>query len=247
MLPKLDDIDDEISPYEKRLRRASVWGDAFVYDERFRIPLLILGPKIPAKKITQQVRSIDIFPTIFEIAGLNKKPLGHGKSLLPLIQDNAYDELPAFLEGAANAPKFVNKNISKFIKLNVKKYIKQCTNRNVKKMNLKSFWVVRQYKNEYNPVHFHQGYISAVGYLKVPKNLTKSKKNIKTNGTIDFINGTKTSLINSIHNHIPKTGDMIIFPNNLMHTAYPFNVEGERRSFSFNLDLDNKTKKLLNV
>ena len=40
---------------------------------------------------------------------------------------------------------------------------------------------------------------------------------------------------------------MIIFPNNLMHTAYPFNVEGERRSFSFNLDLDNKTKKLLNV
>ena len=60
-------------------------------------------------------------------------------------------------------------------------------------------------------------------------------------------NGTKTSLSNSIHNHIPKTGDMIIFPNNLMHTAYPFNVEGERRSFSFNLDLDNKTKKLLNV
>ena len=111
MLPKLDDIDDEISPYEKRLRRASVWGDAFVYDERFRIPLLILGPKVPAKKITQQVRSIDIFPTIFEIAGLNKKPLGHGKSLLPLIEDNAYDELPAFLEGAANAPKFVNKNI----------------------------------------------------------------------------------------------------------------------------------------
>ena len=143
--------------------------------------------------------------------------------------------------------KFVNKHILKFIKLNVKKYIKQCTNKNVKKMNLKSFWVVRQYKNEYNPVHFHQGYISAVGYLKVPKNLTKSKKNIKTNGTIDFISGTKTSLSNSIHNHIPKTGDMIIFPNNLMHTAYPFNVEGERRSFSFNLDLDNKTKKLLNV
>ena len=37
---------------------------------------------------------------------------------------------------------------------------------------------------------------------------------------------------------------MIIFPNNLMHTAYPFKVDGERRSFSFNLDLDNKTKKL---
>ena len=77
--------------------------------------------------------------------------------------------------------------------------------------------------------------------------LSRSKKKLNTNGTIDFINGTKTSLSNSIHNHIPKTGDMIIFPNNLMHTAYPFKVDGERRSFSFNLDLDYKTKKLLNV
>ena len=111
---------------------------------------------------------------------------------------------------------------------------------------IKNLWVVRQFKNEYNPVHFHDGYVSAVGYLKVPKNLTKSKKKLKTNGTIDFISGTKTYLSNSIHNHKPKTGDMIIFPNNLMHTAYPFNVDGERRSFSFNLDLDVKTKKILN-
>ena len=112
MLPKLDEIDENISQYKKRLMRTSVWGDSFVYDERFRIPLLILGPKIPFnKKIKQQVRSIDIFPTIFEIAELNKKSLGHGKSLLPLIQNDPYEELPAFLEGAANAPKFVNKNI----------------------------------------------------------------------------------------------------------------------------------------
>ena len=115
-----------------------------------------------------------------------------------------------------------------------------------KKFVIKNLWVVRQFKNEYNPVHFHDGYVSAVGYLKVPKNLTMSKKKLKTNGTIDFINGTKTYLSNSIHNHKPKTGDMIIFPNNLMHTAYPFNVDGERRSFSFNIELDTKTKKILN-
>ena len=141
---------------------------------------------------------------------------------------------------------FVKKYLLKFIKINVKKYIKKSTNKNLKKINLKSFWIVRQYKNEYNPVHFHDGFVSAVGYLKVPKNLTNSRKKLKTNGTIDFISGTKTSLSNSIHNHVPKTGDMIIFPNNLMHTAYPFNVDGESRSFSFNLDLDDKTKKILN-
>ena len=142
--------------------------------------------------------------------------------------------------------KFINKNLKKFIKNNIYSYLKKTIKVKPKKFLIKNLWVVRQFKNEYNPVHFHDGFVSAVGYLKVPKNLTKSKKKIKTNGTIDFISGTKTSLSNSIHNHVPKTGDMIIFPNNLMHTAYPFNVDGERRSFSFNLDLDDKTKKILN-
>tara|TARA_B100002019_G_scaffold38599_1_gene32362 strand:- start:196 stop:804 length:609 start_codon:yes stop_codon:yes gene_type:complete len=142
--------------------------------------------------------------------------------------------------------KFINKYLKKFITKQVSSYLKKSINIKPKKIVIKNLWVVRQFKNEYNPVHFHDGYVSAVGYLMVPKNLTKSKKNFKTNGTIDFINGTKTYLTNSIHNHIPKTGDMIIFPNNLMHTAYPFNVDGERRSFSFNIDLDIKTKKILN-
>ena len=142
--------------------------------------------------------------------------------------------------------KFINKNLKKFIKNNIYSYLKKTIKVKPKKFSIKNLWVVRQFKNEYNPVHFHDGFVSAVGYLKVPKNLTNSRKKLKTNGTIDFISGTKTSLSNSIHNHVPKTGDMIIFPNNLMHTAYPFNVDGERRSFSFNLDLDDKTKKILN-
>jgi len=142
--------------------------------------------------------------------------------------------------------KFINRNLKKFIKNNIYNYLKKTIKVKPKKFMIKNLWVVRQFKNEYNPVHFHDGFVSAVGYLKVPKNLTNSRKKLKTNGTIDFISGTKTSLSNSIHNHVPKTGDMIIFPNNLMHTAYPFNVDGERRSFSFNLELDDKTKKILN-
>ena len=50
----------------------------------------------------------------------------------------------------------------------------------------------------------------------------------------DFINGQKGFLNKSIFNFLPKVGNLVIFPNYLMHTAYPFNVEGERRSFSFN-------------
>ena len=141
---------------------------------------------------------------------------------------------------------FINKNLKMYINKSISDYLKKTIKVKPKKFLIKNLWVVRQFKNEYNPIHFHDGFVSAVGYLKVPKNLTNSRKKLKTNGTIDFISGTKTSLSNSIHNHVPKTGDMIIFPNNLMHTAYPFNVDGERRSFSFNLDLDDKTKKILN-
>jgi len=80
--------------------------------------------------------------------------------------------------------------------------------------------------------------LSGVGYLRIPKDMNQNKllknKKIKTNGTIDFINGQKNFLSKSIYNLNPKLGDLLIFPNYLMHTAYPFNVDGERRSFSFN-------------
>jgi len=141
---------------------------------------------------------------------------------------------------------FINKYLIKFLKKNVKNFIKKTSQKNINYIKLKNFWVVRQFKNEYNPIHYHSGNISGVGYLKIPKNFTKSKKKSKTNGTIDFIHGSRSFLNKSIFNHKPKVGDMIIFPNYLMHTAYPFNVDGERRSFSFNIDIDKKTLEKIN-
>ena len=128
--------------------------------------------------------------------------------------------------------KFINNHLLKTIHKEVKIFIKKALGKDVKKVKIKNLWVVRQFKNEYNPVHYHDGHLSAVGYLKIPKNINKSKKKVKTNGTIDFINGSKNFLSDSIYNHVPKVGDIIFFPNYLMHTAYPFYAEGERRSFS---------------
>tara|TARA_B100001115_G_scaffold167930_1_gene147305 strand:+ start:70 stop:678 length:609 start_codon:yes stop_codon:yes gene_type:complete len=136
---------------------------------------------------------------------------------------------------------FVNKYLKNFINSSVKKYIKKSSDRNVKKIKFHNLWIVRQFKNEYNPIHFHSGDISGVGYLKVPSNISKGDKKVETHGTIDFIHGSKSFLNNSIFNHKPKVGDLILFPNYLMHTAYPFKKSGERRSFSFNLSLDKKT------
>ena len=139
---------------------------------------------------------------------------------------------------------FINKYLKNFINSSVKNYIKKGCNKNVKKIKFHNLWIVRQFKNEYNPIHFHSGDISGVGYLKVPNNITKGDKKIETHGTIDFIHGSKSFLNNSIFNHKPKVGDLILFPNYLMHTAYPFKIDGERRSFSFNLSLDKKTMEI---
>ena len=140
--------------------------------------------------------------------------------------------------------KSIKKNLRSFISKSINQYIKKTLNKKPKKIRIKNLWVVRQFKNDYNPIHFHSGDISGVGYLKIPNNLTQGNKKIKTNGTIDFIHGSKSFLNNSIFNHKPKVGDLILFPNHLMHTAYPFKSDGERRSFSFNLEVD---KKLSNI
>ena len=136
---------------------------------------------------------------------------------------------------------FIKKNLAKEIIINAKKFLKNEKILKIKEIRILNVWVVRQFKGEYNPIHYHEGNLSGVGYLKLPKNMTRNKevknKKIRTNGTLDFINGQKNFLSKSIYNVIPKIGDMYIFPNYLMHTAYPFNVEGERRSFSFNLKI----------
>ena len=134
--------------------------------------------------------------------------------------------------------KFIKQNLERELKFSVKKFLFNENIKNIKEIKILNLWVVRQFKGEYNPIHYHEGDLSGVGYLKLPKGMTNNKlvknKKLKTNGTIDFINGQKGFLSKSIHNVVPKIKEMLIFPNYLMHTAYPFNIEGERRSFSFN-------------
>ncbi len=137
--------------------------------------------------------------------------------------------------------KFIKKNLENELKINIKKFLSNEKVKNIKEIKILNLWVVRQFKGEYNPIHYHEGDLSGVGYLKLPKNMTDNKmvknKKLKTNGTLDFINGQKGFLSKSIYNVMPKVKELIIFPNYLMHTAYPFNIEGERRSFSFNVKI----------
>ena len=137
--------------------------------------------------------------------------------------------------------KFVKRYLERELKNIIIRFLSNEKIRKIKKIKILNLWVVRQFKGEYNPIHYHEGDLSGVGYLKIPKGMINNKmlknKKIKTNGTIDFINGQRGFLNKSIYNVVPKVRNLIIFPNYLMHTAYPFNVDGERRSFSFNVKL----------
>ena len=136
---------------------------------------------------------------------------------------------------------FIKKNLSTELIKNIKNYLKTSEIEKIKEIKIINLWVVKQFKNEYNPIHYHDGQLSGVGYLKIPKNMNQNKtiknKKTKTNGTIDFINGQRGFLSKSIYNLNPKVGDLLLFPNYLMHTAYPFNIDAERRSFSFNVKI----------
>ena len=157
-----------------------------------------------------------------------------------LSKKNDYSsKLASQIKNEIKIPKtLVSKSLSKELIKNIKIYLDKSEVKKIKEIKIINLWVVRQLKNEYNPIHYHEGQLSGVGYLRIPKDMNQNKlvknKKFKTNGTIDFINGQTHFLSKSIYNLNPKLGDLLIFPNYLMHTAYPFNVDGERRSFSFN-------------
>lgn len=73
----------------------------FIYDSAIRVPLIIRFPleKLASQRISSQVRSIDIMPTILHLVGENPPLSVQGESLLPLIlKKKEGDDLPAYSE-----------------------------------------------------------------------------------------------------------------------------------------------------
>ena len=121
-------------------------------------------------------------------------------------------------------------------------WIKQQNGKELKDFKIIKSWIVRQFKNEYNPAHHHTGHISGVGYLKVPDNLGKTSqknKNINQNGKLELIESSPKLLCKGNYVITPEVGDFYLFPAYLLHTVYPFtDSDEERRSVSFNATLD---------
>ena len=130
-----------------------------------------------------------------------------------------------------------------FLKKAVTFFVEYRTAKKISKFDFLKVWVVRQFKNEYNPTHWHNGHISGVSYLKLPDDFGSSihpEKRNNDNGKINFVHGSRQFLSTSIITEKPELGKMFLFPNYLMHSVNPFYGKGERRSFSFNAVIDEK-------
>ena len=74
--------------------------DRFLFDEKIRVPLFMIGSKInQCISISKQVRLIDVFPTICEIVGIPKwEEKVDGISLYPLLENKKMEDLIAYIE-----------------------------------------------------------------------------------------------------------------------------------------------------
>ena len=160
------------------------------------------------------------------------KELNHGKNLAGNVQQEFSLEKD-----------FIEKSKwGIFLSSCTKAWIKQILNQEISKFQLISTWIVRQFQNDYNPIHTHGGHLSGVGYLKVPKNFGEYHQKDKVNnqnGKLALVHGSRMFMQESTYMVTPKVGDFYFFPNYLMHTVYPFSgTDEERRSISFNAMID---------
>jgi arylsulfatase A-like enzyme len=83
-----------------------LFGKETMFEEATRVPLLIRLPgQTRAKTIQQRISHIDFVPTLLDVLGQANHPQCAGKSLLPLINEEAAAAENVFLEWAPNRTK----------------------------------------------------------------------------------------------------------------------------------------------
>lgn len=92
---RLKKANEGLTPFQKRSRLPHT--SLSVFDETVRVPLLISGFNLDPKIIPDQVRSIDIFPTIIDLLGFKRRHKFHGRSLVPFFRNESLEELPVYM------------------------------------------------------------------------------------------------------------------------------------------------------
>ena len=196
--------------------------------------LKIFGPSVLKVKIPNEIlESLNNYVDNIVVNEEKSKKLNYGENLAgDVSQEFVLENDIMKSTGWAN---FLAKLVYEWVKIE--------TGNKITKFNIQKSWIVRQFKNEYNPIHWHNGHISGAGFLKIPntfgKHVQKKENREYKGGNLELIHGTRVFMSNSTFSIIPKVGDFYFFPNYLMHTVYPFKeTNEERRSISFNAKID---------
>lgn len=70
----------------------------FVYDATVQVPLIVAGPGIEPRVVPDQVRIVDVLPTVLDVTGVTPPSGLHGTSLVGLMRGQATPPLTAFSE-----------------------------------------------------------------------------------------------------------------------------------------------------
>ena len=138
-----------------------------------------------------------------------------------------------------------------------KSYVQKGFNRDVTADAFEA-WTVHSYAGDFNPLHSHgvrtPAGLSCILYLKVPEQIEKisdpSEEGLSLNESSGAVDGftyfTWGDGDNQDINRFrpiteeyvkPEVGTMLIFPNWLRHAVMPFYGDGERRTFSANMNI----------
>ena len=131
----------------------------------------ILKVSIPEQMVIEMNRYVDELIKDQE----KTEKLDHGKYL----EGNVHREFRLDIDFMQKIkwPEFLGKNCQK--------WLLEGHNISIKKFDIIASWIIQQFKNDYNPIHYHSGQISGVGYLKVPNSMGNTfQKNKKNNHNV---------------------------------------------------------------
>jgi arylsulfatase A-like enzyme len=83
---------------DRKLSSMAVGHGFALFEHLIRVPLLISGPGIGHSVIGQQVRHVDLLPTLADVCGVPAPQNLDGRSLTPLMEGQDLPEEPAYLE-----------------------------------------------------------------------------------------------------------------------------------------------------
>lgn len=90
---------DKWFPYMDKKFAGMALGHGFaLWEHLVRVPLIITGPGIAPVRVEDQVRHIDLFPTLADLCGVTVPGDIDGRSVRPLIDGATLPDEPAYME-----------------------------------------------------------------------------------------------------------------------------------------------------